>query len=261
MNIDSRLSRLDTLIAEGRLVRQEWAGHDASGRETACLLAALSPEAGVKESAGACPATVMPSWLAHLTPWIDDAGTLEHWPEVVRRYASLAHRWNVLSQESWTRLDYRVRAICVREAMRHTTDAGTLAACDTVGALCDRTAVGDTGEKDWATAGAAAAAAKSAAWSAAAAAKSAAWSAAAAAKSAAWSATAAAKSAAWSATWAAAAAAAAAAWAARAAARAAEAAAAARAARAEAAATEAADRLIDAILDAIEAACAEAEAA
>ena len=68
------MNLLQQLIDEGRLIRRAWAGTDDQGRETACLLAAISPEAGQAQNPNACPAHVMPQWLAHLTPWIDDAG-------------------------------------------------------------------------------------------------------------------------------------------------------------------------------------------
>jgi len=192
VNLQERLARLDRAVERNEVRRGQW---------RACLLSQLSPECEQEESASYCPSEVMPEWLASLTPWIDDSGTIEHWPEVVRRYASLAHRWHKLTPEQWTRLDYRVRAICVREAMRHTTSEAVLSVCDTVTALCDRAASGDmpSGE-EWAAAARAAAAAWAAAARAAAAAWAAAWTAARAARAAAE----AARAAAWAA-WAAAA--------------------------------------------------------
>lgn len=45
-----------------RLVRKEW----GDGKATACLLAAIAPQA--IDNPSACPACIMPQWLAHLTP-------------------------------------------------------------------------------------------------------------------------------------------------------------------------------------------------
>ena len=115
--LETRFDRLDTLIADSRLVRSTWVGTDAQGRDTACLLAALSPEAGKAEDARACPADVMPTWLALLTPWLDDSGTVEAWPSVVRRYAALARRWYALDETRWARLHWQTRGIIVREAL------------------------------------------------------------------------------------------------------------------------------------------------
>jgi len=136
------IDRLETYQREGRLIRNAWIGTDEQGRETACLLAALVPGCGVAGTAGVCPADVLPPWLAHLTPWIDDAGTAEAWPGVVARYVAILRSWNLDDAQS-ARCDYLCRALIVREARSHTTDARTVAACDTVIALCDRAATGD----------------------------------------------------------------------------------------------------------------------
>jgi hypothetical protein len=142
-------ARLDA----GTLTRRAWRDTDADGRERACLLAALAPECGYQESADVCPADVMPAWLAELTPWIDDAGSDAAWPGVVRRYAAVAARWHRLDAETWRRLDYRVRALAVREAMRHTDHVDMLAACERVASLCERAAAGgEVGSKEWAAA-------------------------------------------------------------------------------------------------------------
>ncbi len=138
------MTTLDTYINEGRLIRKQWTGTDAQGRETACLLAALSPEVAKSYDPDKCPAHIMPQWLARLTPWIDDAGTEQHWPAVIRRYANLASRWHVLTPAQWSMLDYRCRAIAVREARQHTTaDPKVLAAIDGVLVLLDRASIGE----------------------------------------------------------------------------------------------------------------------
>jgi hypothetical protein len=259
LTIEARVERLQTFITEGRLLRNQWVGADAKGRETACLLAALSPEAGRLGESSACPAHVMPSWLAHLTPDLDDRGSEAAWPGMVQRYAALAAQWHKLDDAAWLRVQYRFLAATVREAVKHvaTTETDVLAACNRVIELCEQ--VVETGQIDEEAFRAAAWAARAAAW-AARAARAAAWAARAAAE-AAWAARAAraaaeaaeAARAAAEAAWAARAAA----WAAEAAAEAAEAAAeAAEAAEAAAEAAEAAeaawDRLTVALFEAIE---------
>lgn len=116
---DEALARLDQYIAEERLLRQRWNGQDGQGREKACLLAALVPQCGYEKTPEACPADLMPAWFAHLTPWIDDRGSEEAWPDVVRRYAALAHRWYVLDDAAWCRLDVEARRIVLVEATWH----------------------------------------------------------------------------------------------------------------------------------------------
>ena len=227
---------IEQLHAEGRLIRGKWSDTDAQGRELLCLYTALAGDADARP--GTCPADMCPRWLAHLSPWINDAGTAAHWPSVVDRFARLAPRLGEIQGDRSARLDYRCRAIAVREARSHVAGGhAALGVIDGVLALLDRASAGAPVTADeWARAEAWAAAAETrAAWAAAAAEAAAA---ARAAEEAAWAAAAAAARAAEAAAWAAAAAAAWSAWAAWAAA---------------AAAAAAADRIIDAILDAIEA--------
>jgi hypothetical protein len=118
-----RIERLQTFVAEGRIVRDYWTGIDKQGREEACLLAALSPEAGKAEDAGACPASVMPTWFAYMTPWMDDNASEAEWPRMVRRYAACAARWSALDNAAWRRIEVVALRTAVVEAMRHITDA------------------------------------------------------------------------------------------------------------------------------------------
>jgi hypothetical protein len=106
--IENRIKRLQTYVDEGRIIRGEWTDKDLQGRERACLMAALSPEAGEAKSASACPANVMPQWLARLTPLLDDCTSLAYWPEFVRDYAATASRWHALDNAAWRRVMARV---------------------------------------------------------------------------------------------------------------------------------------------------------
>lgn len=145
-------TRLDTMISDGRLIRCAWTGHDAEGRETACLLAALSPDVARDLSPGACSSTIMPPWMAYLTPWINDAPSATAWPGIVRRYADLARRWHVLNEAGWHRTYHDICDIIVREAMRHADNNGVLG-------LCERRVTGDwPNAEEWAEVATAAAA-------------------------------------------------------------------------------------------------------
>lgn len=126
MNIEYRVERLNTFINEGRIVRDYWTGVDEQGRETACLLAALSPEAGEAEDACVCPASVMPAWFAFITPWIDDHASESMWPSAIRRYAACAARWSSLDEAAWRRVEIAARRVAVIEAMKTTEDGLTL---------------------------------------------------------------------------------------------------------------------------------------
>jgi hypothetical protein len=265
--------RLSAYIDEGRLIRKEWTGKDDAGRATACLLAVLAPECGKKRTAAACPAEVMPKWLAELTPGMDDEGSAEAWPAMVRRYASVAARWHALTAAEWAACEVRVKVLCIREAMSQVTvdEWGVLVACSRVieclEAGIDAAAVTATAALEVAAAAAAAAEAAPAAAAREAAAEAVAARDAAWAAAVAWEAAAEAVAARETAAAAAAASAAEAAVAARAAAWAAaaavawEAAAEAVAARdaAAAAAWAAWDRMNDGILSILESACTEKE--
>jgi hypothetical protein len=126
MNIEERVVRLQALINEGRIIRGSWAGVDEQGRETACLLGALAPEAGEAEDACACPASVMPEWFALITPWMDDRGSGTVWPSAIRRYAVCAARWSALDDAAWRRVEIAARRAAVVEAMSYTTDEQVL---------------------------------------------------------------------------------------------------------------------------------------
>ena len=124
-----RVDRLDAMVRENRVIRGSW----TRGHDRACLLAALSPEAGYAESAAACPAEVMPPWLAYLTPWLDDAPSADAWPHIVRRYASLARRWHVLDSTAWDRARIGALLAIVEEARTHAGgDPRVLSAVDGV---------------------------------------------------------------------------------------------------------------------------------
>lgn len=172
------MTTLHEAIEQGRVIRRNWESTDKHGRETACLLAWLSPEVKRSHHPAACPASVMPAWLAHLTPWIDDAPSDDAWPGLIRRYADVAARWQVLDDAAWQRAEYAVRALIVREAMTHTTDDNVLTACWRVADLCDAVAAG--GSIDATAFAEASEASEAAAWTA----RGAAWTAARAARAA-----------------------------------------------------------------------------
>ena len=127
--LESRVERLNRMISESRIIRNDWSGTDEQGRETASLLAALSPEAGEAKGAWACPAEVMPRWFAHLTPWMDANSSTAEWSQMIRRYAACAARWSVLDEAAWRRVEIAARRAAVEEAMRHTSEERVLAAC------------------------------------------------------------------------------------------------------------------------------------
>ena len=160
---DERFDRLDDFIARGAILRRTWWKVE-DGREYACLLAALSPEVVDTKNASACPADTIAPWFAHMLPRMDDRGSLEAWPAMIRRVAATVrrcHRW--LQPEDWRRCDYAVRAAALREALPFASPE-TKPAIERVLALCDREALGDVvTESQWSEARAGAAAVSAAA--------------------------------------------------------------------------------------------------
>ncbi len=155
--------RLKQFIDEKRIVRGKWNGTDKQGRHVACLLAAISPEVDAEKSSGACPADIMPAWMAYLTPWIDDSGAEENWWPHVLKYADLAKRWHILTPAAWERAYYRVQRESVIEARRPTKNSNVLKICENVISLLDRAIIGDLPKKvEWDAAAAAADAAAAA---------------------------------------------------------------------------------------------------
>ena len=154
--------RFDRFFEDGLLTRNEWTGTDERGRKTACLLAALSKEVGTKKSADACPASVMPAWLAHLVPSIDDRTSEEFWPEMVCRFADLVHCWGVLDDAAWRRCEYRFKIVTLDESLKHfdhEKNPSVAKAIEDVKALCQRVVAGDEPtQEEWMTAAEAAAA-------------------------------------------------------------------------------------------------------
>jgi hypothetical protein len=110
---EARVQNLRKHIKMGTLVRKEF----GDGYERACLLSALAPEVVERDGSGnasRCPAHVMPTWFAQLTPNIDDFVSLDSWDRLMREYAALAAQWHVLSKQDWNWLHFSFRIICLK---------------------------------------------------------------------------------------------------------------------------------------------------
>jgi hypothetical protein len=75
--------------------------------------------------------------MAYLTPWIDDKSSEVEWPRMVRRYAACAARWSTLDNAAWRRVEIASRRASVVEAMSHTTQDDVLNVSRTVLAWLD----------------------------------------------------------------------------------------------------------------------------
>lgn len=152
------MNNLQKVLEEGRLIRRSWLSYAEDGKQLLCLYTALLNDPNARPEN--CPAEVCPQWLAHLLPWINDVSSEEHWPSVVQRVARLAPKFAALPPET----EWHVRALCVREAMRHTEDVDVLTVCERVAVLCETGAPDEAELKSaWEAARAAWAAARAAA--------------------------------------------------------------------------------------------------
>jgi len=115
-----RVSRLNKHIGQGTLIRDKYQSFTMEGRERVCLLAALAPEVIARKEPSNCPGDVMPKWLAHLTPLIDDLGTFDAWQGTIRRYAKLAGDWHLLTGDAWDRLAIKACRIGLGECQEMT---------------------------------------------------------------------------------------------------------------------------------------------
>ena len=130
---------IDVLREQGRLIRRAWADTDTQGKQLFCIYTALAGDPEARPNT--CPASLAPRWVAYLLPWLDDAGSEDAWPSVVRRVVRLAPHLPRLSAG----VEYTCRRIAVEEAMWHVADenAEALAACRAVIVLCRRAEAGD----------------------------------------------------------------------------------------------------------------------
>jgi len=141
-DLAAAVHRLDRAIAAGDVIRNEWTRTE-DGRARVCLLATLAPACGVRKSAAACPASVLPAWLAECVPWIDDAGTEGAWPEMVRDFADLLRDSASASPEMWARLNLHWRRSSLAEAMAHTANLAVLGVSAEIAAMLDAELGGD----------------------------------------------------------------------------------------------------------------------
>lgn len=116
MNTKQRFDRLRDFIAQGRIVQGKW----GDGVQTACLLFALAPEITSNGYIANCPANLIPSWLANLTPMIDDKTSKSAWSGIIRRYADTVQRGATdLDQLGWERVLARFMASILREIVQY----------------------------------------------------------------------------------------------------------------------------------------------
>lgn len=158
-----RIASLRSAVEDDRVIHSAWT-REEEGRHLVCLLAAYSPEAGEAETATACPADVIPAWLAHLLVRIDDntPSTPEYRQPMLRRWPGALAPADQWSPETWGRILRRHLIRCIDMAVaRVTIDRWRVrAACAEVRRLL----VEGGSQEEWRTAARDAAAAEAAAY-------------------------------------------------------------------------------------------------
>lgn len=105
------MSNFQKVFYEGRLIRHLYSEADAQGRELLCALTALTGDSKTRPEI--CPAALAPKWVAHLLPWIDDAGTEQAWSGHMQRLAAISDQLHLLGR----RADLRCRRVAVLAAL------------------------------------------------------------------------------------------------------------------------------------------------
>ena len=123
MQLHERIARLERVMSEGRLSRREFRGRrgfreaidyldgrveGAEGVEIESIIAALVPEMEKWRQVDMVPPELMPTWMAWVTPWMEDHGRKERWGALVQTYASLLVRWDILGPQDWDRIELRI---------------------------------------------------------------------------------------------------------------------------------------------------------
>ncbi len=102
LTVTDRIALAEQAHVEGRIIQNKWRKPSGdTGRELVCALAAFGPDINSSED---CPADLMPDWLAHLVPTLDDGLAAADVPWFMGELVSHAKRWSVLDTAAWARI-------------------------------------------------------------------------------------------------------------------------------------------------------------
>jgi hypothetical protein len=99
-------------IDEGRLIRGAWS-KEREGKHLGCLLHAT----GGYEKVAACPAELMPRWMAETTIKLFDGLPDDAVVDISKRYADLIGRWNRFTPSNWDHVLRRWLARVIDQAV------------------------------------------------------------------------------------------------------------------------------------------------
>ena len=119
LTIEQRIAGAETAWQEGRVIQGAWRRNGGGkgkgpGRELVCALAAFGPDIN---SAGDCPADLMPQWLAYLIPTLDDGIAAKDVPWFMGELVARAKRWHSLDAAAWDRIRTAYLIMVIRNAL------------------------------------------------------------------------------------------------------------------------------------------------
>ncbi|UNK79763.1 hypothetical protein MNQ96_01320 [Sphingopyxis granuli] len=118
LTVQQRIDMAARAHAEGRIIQGAWrkgGDRDGGGRELVCALAAFGPDIN---DASNCPADLMPRWLAHLVPRLDDGIRHKDVPWFSGELIARARRWHELDTDAWDRIRTGFMVFAVEDAVR-----------------------------------------------------------------------------------------------------------------------------------------------
>jgi hypothetical protein len=119
-------NNIERFARENRLVQNTWHRTAPDGREIACLLGAIHPAI---DSPHACPATVMPKWLAELTVVLFDKLPRNDIHNRALAYAMSMRTWDKLGKNTWERVHRGVRAQIITFTLNFVRPIASKATC------------------------------------------------------------------------------------------------------------------------------------
>lgn len=101
---EQRIQLAEAALAENRIVQNSWR-LVVEGRELVCALAAFGPDdIGRLRTPKACPADLMPEWVAGLIPVMDDCIRTDMVDWFMAELIARVKRWHILDEAAWSRI-------------------------------------------------------------------------------------------------------------------------------------------------------------
>mgnify|MGYP000922471772 CR=1 FL=1 len=145
LTLEQRFDLSASYVADGRLMQRGWHRND-DGRELACMLGSFGQDIN---SPGACPADLMPPWMAHLIPRLFDGLSPTETLPFARRFGPALRGMVGATDAQWRRVMLKFLRAALGIALPHDRHGVVRPVID----LIDRELRGDVpSEAEWLTA-------------------------------------------------------------------------------------------------------------